>query len=81
MNKAVLLCLALIPSVAVAAGNAGDKQDKKHGGLICREIDTTGSRLESQRICMTREQWEQQRRDARETIDRAQTQQNNPKGG
>ncbi len=80
MKKAMLLCLALIPSVALAA-DGGDKQDKKHSGLICRDVDTTGSRLESKRICMTRDQWEAARRDAREAIERAQTQQTNPKGG
>lgn len=80
MKKAALLCLALFPGVAFAAGNAGDKQDKKHDGLICREIDTTGSRLETQRVCMTKEQWEQSRREARQTVERAQTQQTNPKG-
>ena len=80
MTKALWLCLALIPSVALAAG-PNDKQDKKGNGLICRDIDTTGSRLESQRVCMTKDQWEAQKRSARETIDRAQTQQTNPKGG
>ena len=77
MNKAALLCLILIPGVAVAA----DKSDKKHDGLICREIDTTGSRLESKRVCMTKAQWDEQRRDARDAVDHAQIQQTNPKGG
>jgi len=80
MKTAALLCLALIPAAAIAAGNAGDKQDKKRDGLICREIDTTGSRLETQRICMTKEQWEQSRRDARNFTSEAQTRQTNPKG-
>lgn len=75
MKKAALLWLVLVPGVALAAGKSGDKQDKKHDGLICREIATTGSRLESQRICMTKEQWEQARRDARESVSGAQARQ------
>ena len=79
MKKAVFLGLALIPAVALAA-NAGDKQDKKRDGLICRESLETGSRLSSKRVCMTREQWEASRRDAREAIEQAQIRQTNPKG-
>jgi hypothetical protein len=80
MKTAALLCLALIPAAAIAAGNAGDKQDKKRDSLICRDIAETGSRLSSQRVCMTKEQWEENRREARQSIERAQTQQTNPKG-
>ena len=80
MKKAVLLGLALIPSIVFAADAGSDKQDKKRTGMICREVETTGSRLETQRVCMTREQWEQQRRDARQATEQAQTRQWNPKG-
>jgi hypothetical protein len=79
MKKSVLLGLVLIPGVALAA-NAGDRQDKRTG-LICRETAETGSRLSSKRICMTREQWDQARRDARDAVDQAQMRQTNPKGG
>ena len=79
--KAALLCLALIPSVAISAGNSTtDKQDKKGDRLICRDMGETGSRLATKRVCMTKDQWEQVRRDAREATDRAQTQQIPPKG-
>jgi nicotinamide mononucleotide (NMN) deamidase PncC len=78
--KSLLLVAALlIPSVALAA-DAGGKQDKKHDGLVCRDIAETGSRLASNRVCMTKEQWEENRRDSRQSIERAQTQQTNPKG-
>jgi nicotinamide mononucleotide (NMN) deamidase PncC len=80
--KALLLTAAiLLPGVALAAGNGSDKQDKKHDGLVCRDIAETGSRLSSKRICMTKEQWEENRRETRQSIERAQTQQTNPKGG
>ncbi|MEA3004083.1 MAG: hypothetical protein QOH81_2871 [Sphingomonadales bacterium] len=78
MKKALLLALVLIPSVALAAG---EKQDKKRDGLICREMGETGSRLGTKRVCMSREQWEQNRRDAREATEQAQSRQWNPKGG
>jgi hypothetical protein len=80
MKKAALLGLVLVPAVALAAGNAGDKPDKKHDGIICRDVAETGSRLSSQRICMTKDQWEASRRDARQAVDQAQTRQNNLKG-
>jgi hypothetical protein len=80
--KALLLTAAiLLPGVAFAADPGTGKQDKKHEGLVCRDLDETGSRLSSKRICMTKEQWEQSRRDARQAIDQAQTRQTNPKGG
>jgi nicotinamide mononucleotide (NMN) deamidase PncC len=81
MKTAMLLCLALIPAVAVAAGNNGtDKQAKKGNGLICRDVAETGSRLSSQRICMTKEQWEESRRQAREAVEHGQNNQIPPKG-
>ncbi|MDB5690956.1 MAG: hypothetical protein JWO81_19 [Alphaproteobacteria bacterium] len=79
MKKALWLGLVLIPGVALA-GNAGEKQDKKRDGLVCRETGETGSRLGSKRVCMTREQWDQNRRDAREMTEQAQSHQTNPKG-
>ena len=78
MKKAVLLGLALIPCVALAAN--GDKQDKKRDGMICRDLDETGSRLSTKRVCMSREDWEASRREARQNIEQAQTRQWNPKG-
>ena len=41
--------------------------------LICRNMRETGSRLNTNRVCMTREQWIQRRREMRQNIDRAQT--------
>jgi hypothetical protein len=78
MKKAVFVGLALIPAIALAT--TGDKQDKKRDGLICRESVETGSRLSTKRVCMSREEWEASRREARQVIERAQTQQWNPKG-
>jgi hypothetical protein len=80
MKKALFAFLALVPSMLLAAGNPPQKQDKKGDGLICRDVDETGSRLSSKRICMTRDQWEASRRAAREAVSQAQMQQINPCG-
>jgi len=85
MTKALLAMAILITSGLIATGAQAaqpNKQDKKQNGLICREIGETGSRLDSKRVCMTKEQWEQSRRDAREAVDQIQTShQVNPNGG
>jgi hypothetical protein len=80
MMKAILLAGLLVPGAALAAQPAASS-GKKTDGMICREIGVTGSRLDTQRVCMTRQQWEDSRRDARQTIEQAQTHQGNPKGG
>jgi hypothetical protein len=40
--------------------------------MICRTQGETGSRLQRTRVCRTRAQWEEQRRENRQAIDRAQ---------
>jgi nicotinamide mononucleotide (NMN) deamidase PncC len=79
MKNALWLGLALIPSVALA-GNADQKQEKKGDGLVCRDVAQTGSRLSSTRVCMSREQWEATRREARQLTEQAQLRQTNPSG-
>lgn len=67
-----LACAALLGSAAAASpqagvvGGAGDK-------VVCKTFQKTGTRFE-EKSCRTRTQWEQlriqQRRDARDFIDR-----------
>jgi hypothetical protein len=71
--------LALAPSIALADGNGGEPA-KARSGLICRDVGETGSRLGGKRICMSRDEWEAQRREARANVERAQTMQTNPCG-
>jgi hypothetical protein len=40
--------------------------------VVCRVLKVTGSRLGGKRTCMTRDQWDQQRRDQRQSVERAQ---------
>jgi hypothetical protein len=81
MNKLFVVGLLLAPAIALpSAARASEKPDKAHDGLICREVSETGSRLGSKRICLTREQWDADRREARANVERAQTMQTNPCG-
>lgn len=41
--------------------------------MICRNIREIGSRLNMRRVCMTRQEWAEQRRETRQNIERAQT--------
>jgi invasion protein IalB len=42
--------------------------------VVCEKQEETGSRLSSQRVCMTRAQWAEQRRLNRMDIEKVQTQ-------
>jgi nicotinamide mononucleotide (NMN) deamidase PncC len=71
MKTIVWLGLAMIPGIALAA-SPPEKQDKKHDGMVCRDVAQTGSRLDVKRVCMTKEEWEEARRQARESIEKVQ---------
>lgn len=85
--KKSLFCLALLISGAAYAepgsnaspnGAGATGADPNH--MICRSVAETGARLSRTRICMTRAQWDEQRRQTRQNIDRAQTTRTNPGG-
>ncbi len=71
MKSLVILAL-LMPGAAMAQIPAGNPND-----MICRVTGETGSRLQRNRTCKTRAEWEQLRREQRNTVDRAQTRQVN----
>jgi hypothetical protein len=79
MYKIFALGLLFVPSLALAAvsgdGAPAASSTDKGSKMICREIDETGSRLGAKRVCMTRDQWDEQRRAARAVVERAQSQQ------
>ena len=76
------LVLALAAMSAASAVDPAPRHNptKSPNDMICREQEVSGSRLDVRRVCMTRLQWGEQRRGARESLERAQTQQVNPKG-
>jgi hypothetical protein len=73
MQTLVILAL-LMPAAAVAQPPAASSNPN---ALICRVTGETGSRLQRSRTCKTRAQWDELRREQRNTLDRAQTQQVN----
>ena len=75
---ALLASLAGLPVAAFAVPPAADQRAEQGKDdpdrLVCRRDTETGSRLKAQRVCMTRAQWDEQRRQSRQSIERSQTQ-------
>lgn len=69
------LSVAAIGLLSVATGaTAREKSaDKDPNRMICEKQEVLGSRLASKRICKTAAEWQAQRREDRNAIDRAQT--------
>jgi hypothetical protein len=67
---------------APASGNgagAGTTATANPGQMICRSQRETGSMLARTRVCKTRAEWDAERRDNRQSLDRSQT--NRPMNG
>lgn len=84
--KKSLFCFALLLSgtalaePAPTSPNGAGAAAPDPNQMVCRTVRETGSMLGRSRICMTRAQWEEQRRQTRQNIDRAQTTRTNPGG-
>ena len=76
MKKLILIAALLAPSGALAG--SGDDL-KKSTQMVCKPIAETGSRLSKRRVCMTREQWAEQKRIMRSDLNQAQTRRVEPK--
>jgi hypothetical protein len=80
MNKLILIAALLVPSTgALADSGSNDSGAKRGTQMVCRPIAETGSRLSKKRVCMTREQWAEQKRIMRTDLNQAQTRRNEPK--
>jgi hypothetical protein len=67
MKTALLFALVFALPAPLAA--SGTEKPKSHpGAMVCREVQETGSRLSSSRVCMTKEQWEESRRQAQADV-------------
>ena len=79
MRMFARVAIALL--AGTATGAAGTVPHRSHtkapDAVICRDVPMSGSRLDVKRVCMTRLQWEDMQREARQTIEKAQTQQIN----
>ena len=75
MRKLILIAALLVPPTGALADSGPNSQVnvRKGAQMVCRPIAETGSRLSKKRICMTREEWAEQKRIMRADIDRAQT--------
>ena len=84
--KKYLFCAALFLSGAASAqpgtpspspngaGARGDNPDQ----VICRSVREIGSMLARSRVCKTRAQWEEQRRQSRQNVDQSQSNRRGP---
>jgi hypothetical protein len=79
MKSSLLFGLLFVSGAAAAQPSSGTSGTSAPAAsydprqVICRVSGETGSRLERTRVCMTRAEWDQRRRDTRAGVDRAQT--------
>ena len=76
MKRFIILAAALAAPAGLAQPPANppatpDSHDPNE--MICQRVQMLGSRLNTGRMCMTRAQWDQRRREDREGAERAQT--------
>ena len=79
MKRAVLLApifIALtLPAAAQVSSVASANPAKKKGDpdrIVCEREDTTGTRLGAREVCLTVAQWEDKRREHRESTEKVQ---------
>jgi len=77
MKQLILIAALLAPSAALAAPDTDAKRGMQ---MVCKPIKETGSRLSKKKVCMTREQWAEQKRIMRSDLNQAQTRRNEPSG-
>ncbi|MFL6858740.1 MAG: hypothetical protein ACJ8EB_12640 [Allosphingosinicella sp.] len=79
MRKGLFVIMALASSAATAAPPHEEQGDKDK--LVCRTEADLGTRLGGTRVCLTREQWAERRRQAREVTEQGQMGHVNRSGG
>lgn len=78
MKKLILIAALVAPAGALADSSTSGASAQRGTQMICRPIKETGSRLSKKRICMTRDQWAEQKRIMRNDLNQAQTRRNEP---
>ena len=79
MKKLILIAALVAPTGALAQdGDSLEAKSRKGSQMVCRPIKETGSRLSKRKLCMTREQWAEQKRIMRSDLNQAQTRRNEP---
>jgi hypothetical protein len=80
MKKMILIAALLVPPTgALADSSSSSVNAKRNMQMVCRPIRETGSRLSKKRVCMTREEWAEQKRMMRTDLNQAQTRRNEPR--
>ena len=69
----VVLCGA-VPVLAAADETTAQSAESANPGSeqVCRVLKVLGSRLGAKRVCLTRDQWRQQRQDDRQNVESVQ---------
>lgn len=82
MKTLIIAGAAMFATAAVAQAPTTTGGDEDPNETICRVVTETGSRLNRSRVCMTRAQWAQHRRETRANVERQQQVANprNPSG-
>ena len=84
--KKYLFCVAMLMA-GTASAQSGSAPSSPNGAgartgdpnqMICRSVREIGSMLSRARVCKTRAQWEDERRNTRQNIDRTQTNRQGP---
>lgn len=77
--RSLILPLAALLIAAPASAQVSSIQSANSGmpklnkdGKVCEIIEETGTRLGKKRVCMTPQEWLEQRRDHRNDVERAQ---------
>jgi hypothetical protein len=65
----IVLALAALTATAPPAQAAPAKKDDP-SKVVCRTLPELGSRLAEKRVCLTREQWRQQKDMERQNLDK-----------
>lgn len=67
----VLAAAAADPAATAAKAEPAKAKAADKDGMVCKKEPVLGSRMK-QRICMTQQQWDQRKNDARDDLDAAQ---------
>ena len=80
MKRLILIAALVAPSMALAqdGGSSAEAKSRKGTQMVCRAIKETGSRLSKRKLCLTRDQWAEQKRIMRNDLQEAQGRRNEP---
>ena len=74
-NKAFALLGALVSCLLIAAAPVSSQKpvQRDQNAKLCQVITPVGSRLATKKVCATRAEWEDKKRQDREAVEKAQT--------